>query len=234
MRILTFPLLSLALCALSLPAVAADLPTKAPIFTAYPEGGCGAYYGLNALGSAAPITNGPIGGNVVGGAIGGTLGYTCAVANSPNFWFVEIMGDFQNLNGGTNGLALTGPAHIEERIAFGGPINQLLSVLPGLNFPSVPSLPALPNGITAGPQKGYVFASLSQDDISAQFGLANARQWSLTPGVGVGMLSRLSNGVVADVFVEATMQSQAVCFGSLPGQCPKLGTGWRTGLALKF
>lgn len=214
-------------------ARAADLAHKAPSlqFNPYPTAGCGAYYGVNALGSASPIANATPGATAIGGDIGGTLGYTCATSAS-TFWFVEAMADFQNLNGSGPGFALTGPAHIEERVAFGGPINQLLNVLPNINLPAVPSLPGLPGGITAGPSNGYVYAAINEDDVSATFGGATGRDWIISPELGVGMLSRLSNNVVADVWAGARLQSQEVCVGGF--SCPKLSTGLVTGLAFKY
>lgn len=214
------------------PAHAADLLHKAPLqFNAYPTNGCGAYYGVNALGSASPIANATPGATAIGGDIGGTLGYTCQTSAS-TFWFAEAMADFQNLNGSGPGFSLTGPAHFEERFAFGGPINQLLNVLPNINLPAVPSLPGLPSGITAGPTNGYVYAAINEDDVSATFGGATGRDWIISPEVGVGMLSRLSNNVVADVWAGARLQSQEVCVGGFA--CPKLSTGLVTGLAFKY
>jgi hypothetical protein len=213
------------------PANAADLAHKALSFQSYPTNGCGAYYGVNALGSASPIANATPGATAIGGDIGGTIGYTCQTSPS-TFWFAEAMGDFQNLNGNGAGFSMTGPAHFEERVAFGGPINQLLNVLPNLNIPAVPSLPVLPNGITAGPSNGYVYAGLNEDDVSATFGASTGRNWIVSPEVGVGMLSRLSNNVVADVWAGARLQSQEVCVGHF--SCPRLSTGLVTGLAFKY
>jgi hypothetical protein len=214
------------------PAVASDLPTKAPVFGGpYPTTGCGMYYGVNALGSASPVSAAPPGTTALGGDVGGTIGYTCAF-NTTNFWFAEAMGDFQNLNGTATGFSLTGPAHFEERFAVGGPLNQMFNVLPNLNLPAVPSLPLLPSGITAGPTNGYAYAALNQDDISASFGLVSNREWLLGPEIGVGMLSRLSNNVVADVWAGAKLQSQSICVGGIA--CPKLSTGFVTGLSFKY
>lgn len=217
------------------PAAAADvpLPKAAPSlnFQPYPTNGCGFYYGVNALGSASPIANATPGATALGGDIGGTIGYTCATSASSTFWFAEAMGDFQNLNGNGSGFSLSGPAHFEERFAFGGPINQMLNFLPNLNLPAVPSLPAL-NGITAGPSAGYIYAALNEDDVSATFGNSTGRDWIISPEVGVGMLSRLSNNVVADVWAGARLQSQKVCVGGF--SCPALSTGLVTGLAFKY
>lgn len=230
--------LALALAALAaLPAAAADIITKAPpqqtFFSGYANGGCGAYYGVNVLGSAAPIADAPVGATAIGGAVGGTFGYGCAP--TPNtFWFAEFMGDIQNLNGSANGFSLSGPAHLEQRVGFGGPINQLLSLLPNLNFPAVPSLPALPNGITSGGQQGYIYAALNEDDISASFLGTGAHAWLISPELGIGLQSRLSNNVVADVWAGAKLQSTSVCIGVVAMSCPKFNTGFVTGLSFKY
>jgi hypothetical protein len=226
----------LVIALLSSPAFAADLPAKAPpsqFGGPYPTTGCGFYYGLNALASAAPILDAPVGVSAIGGDVGGTLGYTCVIGNTTAFWFVEVMGDFQNLNGNANGFAFGGPAHIEERFALGGPLLQLLPSLPNLSLPAVPALPGLPAGITAGPSNMYIYAAVNEDDISASFGFGTAHEWLISPEIGAGILSRLSNNVVADVWAGARIESNSFCLGGT-GMCPKLGTGVVTGVAFKY
>jgi hypothetical protein len=212
-------------------AMAADLPVKAPI-AGFPTTGCGLYYGINALGSATPIKDATPGATAIGGDVGLSVGYTCAV-NAQASWFVESMADFQNLNASGPGFSLTGPAHFEQRGGFSGPILSLLPALPNLNFPAVPSLPILPAGITAvGPSQAYIFAGLSEDDVSARFGGATAKQWIVSPEAGLGMRTRLSNNVVADVWAAALLQSQEICIGVMA--CPKMATGFRTGLGFYY
>lgn len=220
-----------ALAALGGVAAAADLPHKAPLFSPLPVVGCGAYYGVNALGSAATVEGAPPGSSVIGGAVGGTLGYTCT-PTAGTVWFAEVIVDFQNLNGGSNGFSLTGPAHIEQRVGFGGPLNQFLTILPNLNLPAVPTLPGLPPGVTAGAPIGYVYAAVNEDDMSAHYGLDANRVWVIAPEAGVGMWTRLSNQVVADVWAGAKFQSQAICLGGVT--CAKLNTGLVTGVSFKY
>lgn len=222
-----------AALALNSSAWAANMASKAQSFqiNPYPTNGCGAYYGVNAMGSASPIANATPGATAIGGDIGGTIGYTCATSAS-TFWFAEATADFQNLNGSGSGFSLTGPAHFEERFAFGGPLNQMLNVLPNLNIPAVPSLPNLPNGITAGPSNGYIYAAINEDDVSATFGNSTGRDWIISPEFGVGMLSRLSNNVVADAWVGARLQTGKVCVGGF--SCPSLSNGVVTGIAFKY
>lgn len=229
-----FLMLSAALL-ISTAAQAADMNVlKAPSFNQpYPTSGCGAYYGINVLGSAQPIKDATVGATAIGGDVGGLIGYACQSSPS-TFWFGEVIADVQNLNGDANGLAFGGPAHIEERVGFGGPLNSVFgTIFPNLNFPAVPAIPTLPNNITSGPQNGYLYAALNEDDISAQFGLSSAHSWLITPEVGVGMQSRLSNQVVADAWAGARIESNALCLGVIGG-CPRFGTGFVTGLAFKY
>lgn len=235
MRKLSFFAAIAALAALATAALAADVPTKTQPFGPYPTNGCGWYYGINAIGSAAPIQNAPVGATEIGGSIGGTLGYTCATNGGKNFWFAEVIGDVQSLNGSANGFALSGPAHIEQRIGFGGPVAQFLAFLPNFNGPAVSSLPLLPNGITAGTPNGYIYAALNEDDISAQFMLSTGRAWAIAPEFGAGILARLSNNVVVDAWAGVKLTGGEFCIGGVSGaSCPKLGTGAVTGVSFKY
>lgn len=219
------------------PACAAPAVTKAvPFVSPYPVSGNGFYYGINVLASASPIQDASTAGAAaIGGDVGGLVGWTYTNGNA-NFVFAEAMFDFQNLNGGAAGLSLSGPAHLEQRIGVGSPLNTLMgSLITNPNLPAVPGIPTLPNGITAGPQNGYVYAALNEDDVSASLGAATARDWNFSPEVGLGMMSRLSNGVMADVWAGAKLEGQAICVGSAAArECPKIGTGFVTGLSFKY
>lgn len=244
------------LAALALPALmllmatsahAADLPVKAaskgfvnPFSQPYDLGRCGAYFGINTMGSTSGVKGDNVvpGTQVAQGAIGGTVGYGCPIAaGGTSFWFAEVMADVTNLNGANNGLALNGPASFTERFGVGTPISNMLSLFAPLaaNAPAVPNLPTLPNGITAGPGNPYLFVALHQDDISGQLGLAQNREWLLSWGIGVGDRYRLSNQVVADVFAEFNGQSTTLCVGPL-GQaaCEHKGPGARVGFQLLY
>ncbi len=219
--------------ALGVAAHAADMARKAPQMQLgpYPTNGCGIYYGVNAQNSALPVTGGAVGENIIGGDIGGTLGYTCA--NPTTFWFVETMADFQNLNGSQNGFGLTGPFHAEQRIGFGSPLNSMIGSLPGFsNLPTAPPIPGLPVGVTAGSPLGYAWAGVSEDDISAQFGVTTAHDWLISPELGIGMKTHLSNNVEVDTWAGFKLESNAICLGA--GGCPKLGVGPVAGVAFEY
>lgn len=208
--------------------------TKANPFAGYAAGRCGAYAGLNTMGVAGAVNGGPPGASIIQGDIGVTLGYGCPIGNNPgSFWFVEGNFDFANINGNATGLGLTGPAHFEQRAALGSPISTLLGTFPGNPFGgvAVPSLPVLPAGVTAGTSYPFFFVSLHEQDVSAQFGIAQNREWLFSPGVGIGLETRLSNGVVVDTTAQWKLDSNGVVVGP---QKVTLGNAAIVGLTLKY
>jgi hypothetical protein len=226
-------------------AHAADLPLKAPrlanpFATAYDLGHCGAYFGINSTLTSSSVNGSGVapGTQIQQGAIGGTLGYGCPInASNGSFWFGEVLADVTNLNGNANGLSLAGPASFTERFGVGSPLTSLIgTILPSnTQSPAVPNLPALPNGITAGPGAPYLFAALHESDISAQFGLAQNKQWLISGGVGVGLRYRLSNGVVADTFAEYRTATNSLCVGPLGNNaCAKIGSGVQAGVQFLY
>lgn len=208
------------LAVLSSPVQAADVPTKARpnVFAGYAAGSCGMFLGLNTMGGAGSLTGTTVpGASVIQGDIGGTIGYGCPIGTTAgSFWFLQGNFDIANMNGSANGLSLTGPAHFEQQLAIGGPLSSMLNLFPSISGGlSVPSLPALPGGVTTGPQYPFLFASLHEQDVSAQLpaALAQGREWLISPGLGIGLESRLSNGVVADVSAQWILQSNGLALG---------------------
>jgi hypothetical protein len=248
-KFLTAALMSTAVWS---PVIAADLPRALPLkaLQPYDLSRCGPYFGVNTIGTAGGVngTSGQFvapGTQVVQGGIGGTIGYGCPIgpptAAGQSFWFVEGMADVTNLNGNASGLSLSGPASFTERFGAGTPINNLLSAIfpAGLSLnAAVPNLPVLPPGVTAGPSAPYIFVALHQTDVSAAFGLASNREWQLSYGAGLGLRSRLSNGVVADTFAEwqaAPSSNSSVCVGPVPGAaCARFGSKAMVGFALLY
>lgn len=210
-----------------------------PFSQPYDLGRCGAYFGINTMGSTTGVKGDNVvpGTQVAQGAIGGTVGYGCPITpGGTSFWFAEVMADVTNLNGANNGLALNGPASLTERFGVGTPISNMLNMFPSLsaNAPAVPNLPTLPNGVTAGPGNPYLFVALHQDDISGQLGLAQNREWLFSWGIGVGDRYRLSNQVVADVFAEFNAESTKLCVGPVANVCEHKGPGARVGFMLIY
>lgn len=203
----------------------------------YPAGGCGFYYGVNAMGAGGAVNAGPIGATQIQGDIGATVGYGCPIGTvAGSFWFAEGNFDIANLNGSQNGLSLTGPAHFEQRFGVGGPISAMLNsgMFPNLNIGnglSVPSLPGLPAGVTAGPSYPFLFASLHEEDVSAQIGVATGHAWLFSPGFGVGLQTRLSNNVVAETAAQWVLRSSGVEVGSSK---VGLGNGAEVSFTLKY
>jgi len=238
-----------------IPAMAADLPAKAKqkdILAPIPLTGCGWYFGINTMGSAGAVSGSPVpGASIVQGEVGGTIGYTCTMAANGTAWFAEANFDVTNANGtNTAGLKLGGPVDLYQRVGVSSPLqNFILLILPGLNNLSTPSLPVLPPGVTAGPGSPYVAAGIHEQDVSAQFVNINTgaayssnRIWAVSPELDVGILYRLSNSVVADVWAGYQMQSQGACLGPSNAValasggigCAGLGNMWRAGLKFQY
>lgn len=217
-------LLAAAGIALAGPVMAADLSTKAPLFGAYPTTKCGMYYGVGTGGAATSVTGAAVGTQMISGDLDAILGYTCPLGAS-GFWFVEGSIGITNLNGSINGLAASGPMVLIQRAGAGSPINALIN--PFGNSLAVPSLPLLPNGVTAGPALPYFFAGL----VEQQLDVATSKQWLIAPLIGAGFNYRLSNGSVADVWAGWQLNSQSIC---TLGNCGHSGNGGRVGVAFKF
>lgn len=215
-------------------AIAADLPVKAPIgYSQYPTTKCGMYYGINTMGETSAVNNAAVGTQFVQGAIGLTLGYTCPLGGG--YWFVDGMFDFANLNGSSNGFALTGPAMFEQRFGFGAPVPLLLSLIPGLSTlqNAVPSLIPLPSGVSVVTSFPYLFGSVHEDDVGVSNGFTSNKQYLISAGFGIGNKVRLSNGVVFDPFAEYILPSSQMCIG-ITGNCIQRGAAVRVGAALEF
>jgi hypothetical protein len=223
---------ALAAFIVSAPALAADIPTKAPsLLGGYPTTRCGFYYGIGTGGSAGAVDGAVVGTQIVQGDLDAMVGYTCPFLSSA-FWFVEASAGYSNLNGNVNGLALSGPLIFIQRAGAGSPINKLFN--PFSASLSLPSLPALPNGVTAGPANGYFFAGLVEQDITAQVAPGqHTKQWVIAPIVGLGLLTRLNDGVVVDTWAGWQMNSQSFCPNG-NGACAKLGNTGRVGVSFKY
>lgn len=223
--------LSLSAALFASAALAADLPTKALPYSGYPTR-CGYYYGIGTGGNAGSVTGAAVGTQIVQGDLDAIVGYTCPFATNA-FWFAEGYFGFSDLNGSTNGLALSGPAVFIQRAGVGSPINAMLGgILPSAS-PALPSIPVLPDGITTGTPAGYAFAGIVEQDIGAQIGLLSGHQWVVAPLIGLGMLTRASNNVMIDTWAGWQMNSNSFCPGG-GTSCAKLGNMARVGVSLKY
>jgi hypothetical protein len=81
----------------------------------------------------------------------------------------------------------------------------------------------------------YIMASISEQDISANFLATSAnRDWRISPGVGVGALGHLTNGLVVDAWVEAKFPQKGFCLGNVGVLCGNVGTQYVVGLGFKY
>jgi len=226
--------LALLLGSTALASAADNLPVKAvnPFTTGYPTR-CGGYYGIGTGGNAGAVTGGTVGEQIVQGDLDALVGYTCPFAGNA-FWFVEGQAGFSNLNGTSNGLALSGPGVFIERAGVGSPIQQYLSsILPNLNLPALPSLPSIPGATPNASPQSYGFVGLVQQDFGAQVGNASAHDWINAPIIGVGLLTRYSNNMVIDTWAGWQMNAtNSICLQA--GGCIKPGNMARVGVSLKF
>ena len=222
---------ALAAAFLSTAANAADLSTKATVRVGYPVG-CGYYFGVGTGGSAGAVQgNVAPGTKIVQGNLDALVGYTCPFAGN-GFWFVEAQGGISNLNGGTNGLSLNGPAVFIERVGVGSPLNAVFN--PFGSSLSMPSLPVLPAGVTQSPGNAYGFVGLVQADMGLTTGAMSGHQWVLAGMVGIGMLTRWSNNVVVDTWAGYQPRSTSTCLSGVGALCAKLGDMVRVGVAFKY
>jgi hypothetical protein len=208
------------------------LAAKSPSSPLQALNNCGYYYGINTLGGAGSVNGGAPGASVIQGAVGGTIGYGCSIGATPgNFVFVEGNFDWANLNGATSGLALTGPAHFEERFGLGSPLASLLPSAFNLSSSQIPADPLLPAGVTAGPSYPFMFFSLHEQDVSAQLGLASNQEWLFSPGFGIGLESTWSNGIIVEPAVQYVLQSSGLQVGPAKAS---LGNAIEASVTLKY
>lgn len=222
---------------IALPAFAADLPVKANKYFAYPTG-CGFYYGVTASGSGGGSSGTTFSGaQVLAGDVGLVGGYTCPISPS-SFWFVEGIASVSKVNGADTAanLKLAGTASFEQRVGFGAPwsvVQALVSAVPALGGVSVPSIPLLPNGVTAGPLNPYVFLGVNERDISAQVMVNSGKAYVVSGEIGFGALARMSNGMMLDSWVKYQPASTKLRIGGAGGDF-KTGDFVGFGVALKL
>ena len=236
MKLRTLLLGFFASAALSSAAFGADLPAVKAINNALTSGyptKCGAYYGLGTGGNAGAVNGAAVGTQVVQGELDILVGYTCPFAGNA-FWFAERQVGMSNLNGSSNGLALSGPIETIGRYGVGSPLQTLFgNLLPNLNFPAVPSAPSFGAVTPITAPQSYFFVADVEQDIGAQIGALSGHQWVIAPMIGVGMLTRYSNAMMVDTWAGWQMNSTSFCPGG-GTSCAKLGNMARIGVSLKY
>jgi hypothetical protein len=234
-------LIASALIALAIPAAAfaADMPVKAPpvnpIFTGYPYGSSGLFFGLYTeggggnVGSAATSPSGanPAGLVELNAGVGGTIGYAWGTKGSPVAFSIENDIGWTNFNGSSQGFSMGGPLQGEIRGVAFTPLNAVLSALP--NFPSLGTLPpfnALPAGITASNQQVGLMAGMHWNDISLDFqGLSSNREFRAAPMIGIVGMEQLSNGTALRTYLKTVFPSQSLTVGPVPSKTANGGLG---------
>ncbi len=218
-------LLAALAASFALPALAADLPTKAPALPyQYPTAKCGLYYGVDAGGSTGAIANSVAGTQMTQGYVGLTVGWSCP-AGTVGFWYADADFDFHNINGGnTQGLsAFGGPALFKQRFGFGMPFDKLIAAIPGLSqlqsqLPSISN--ALPTGQNVVSSNASLYLSPTWDDVGAKLGLQNFQTFEFGLDVGISVKTLISNGMVLEPYVQTLLPNTAQCIGrAIVGGC---------------
>lgn len=239
MRVLTTALLFVAL--LGGAVYAADMPMKAPPANpfAYPTAS-GFYFGVGTVGGGGNANVNVPGVNsasVVTNEIGvaGIVGYTWGVANSPMFVAVESWFGWNNINGSAPGVSFSGPAQFTQRFMFGAPTDQIFAVFPNLfNSASLTPPPfLLPPGQSVVASKAYLAGEITEKDVSLNVGAASNKQWTVVPGISVGVLNVLTKRSVIDTAAVIEFDDKGICIGGGAG-CGKLSTTYLGRVAFKW
>jgi hypothetical protein len=200
MRVLALAITALA--ALTMSALAADLPTKAPAAppAAFSTNGSGWYVGLNTEASIAPSsvtgTTFPSldvsGFTVAGGAVGVDAGYIWSNCLAGTWCQFEVDADWQNISGGTVGASAQSLWNVSEEFDVGVQVFQnAIAALPSLNgnnpFPIFNPTSLIPAGLAvASTPQQYIGAVAEQFQLSGSFGAATGEDWAVAWGLDTG------------------------------------------------
>lgn len=240
-------LAAFAALALMSPAIAADLPTKAPVYAplTYPVMGNGWIFGVLMEGGGSSV-NASVPGvpaaslTTTTGAVGGEFGYMWKVRQNLAF-ATRFSAEVQNFNGNNAGLSVQGPARLNQDFVLYAPWQDVFAILPNLWNPfSSLSAFALPSGFTA---KGNALAGLgfyaTESDISTAFkGLQAGKVWQVNPGLIAETVQPISTGGAVRVFARWDFLANSKVFGQVPGGGTTVSTlgnyGARAGVAYDF
>jgi len=220
----------------SVPAIAADMPIKAPLrnnLLTYPAyDGAGFYWGISTEAGVAQskvdntFVGGLINGNMTaaGAGVGGTIGY---MRGNGSYWLAgEASVHWQN-------ITASDPANVtvasrwsaEQSVKLGG-FQQFLSWLPDLGlgslFPTLPTPPTPPGfNLAANTSHTYIKAGMEEFGLTASvLALNSGHEWAAAPLVGMGVLNQLLNKdgtistAVLDVGAQVTFADKGFTFGS--------------------
>lgn len=238
---------ALAFAALFSPALAADIPIKAPaplgLSAIYPYQSSGVFFGIFTEGAGGPVDAtvpgvGPSSLTTTTGAFGGTIGYAWGRKGSALAYSAEADFAFTNFNGGNAGLALQGPLMFEQRFVMFAPWANLLAALP--SFPNVfgggtiPPFPALQPGVTASNMQMGVAVGVREKDISASFaGVNTGKVYRVEPVLKLIAMEQLSNGIAMRAWLGVALPDKGKVFGPA-GASVKLGPEILAGVGAYF
>lgn len=202
---------------LAMPAFAADLPLKAaraPALSGYPYDGSGIYWGLGTFGEAEKLnTNtGAVRGDTfaAGAAVSVVLGYQWTIG--PQKW-MALEGSLNYANTGSDQICPIGASCTissrlsgSQKLKLGGPVASMLSFLPDLST-VFPVLPPVPVGQTNPLSHPYVMLVLHEGDDRVNLAGVAGSKVQVRGGLGVGMMTQLSQGMVLDTWAEYTIKS---------------------------
>jgi opacity protein-like surface antigen len=212
-------LLTTALTALAMPAMAADMPVKAPPAVAqpiYPYTVPGIYWGVTTYASQTNLNVNAPGSNagdmsVIGGSLGVVAGYSMPVNNGKNFARFEVSAAGQNINGTASQsaglLSIKGPWRIEGVAEYGMPCANIAAYFPNLGG-ILPTLPAIPSGLVATNCHAYAGLGAAAEDISAKLnmnggaGVSQGSAWSGALIGKMGQIWQLTNGAAVETWLE--------------------------------
>lgn len=223
-----------------LPALAADMPVKAPNF-AYPLDLAGWYAGIDTgaavsrasvTGSSTLFANSLITGklNAAGGYIGGCVGYIRG--NVGSWWAVQGCGDWQNITASAPGIAASVGSRWDStvEVRLGGtinPVNLMLDTLSnlgvgGLAFPTF--IPVAPGGISvAVAPRTYMAGGIDFKGLNGDFFKANGTTVAVSPMIKTGAIWQVLNkngqstGGVVDTYAKISFMDKGITVGNVFG-----------------
>ena len=219
------------LAALSVPAFAADLSVaplyKAPPPTApaYPYNNSGLYWGVTAFASQTAVNVNAPGATagqatIDGGSIGLLGGWSTPINKGANFFALEASISAQNINGSaqqTAGvLSIKGPYRVEAIAKVGMPCANITAYFPSISS-VLPTLPAIPSGLSATNCHAYIGGGGAAEDISATLNMVgggsvgSGSEWSASAVGKLGQIWQLTNGSAVETWIE--YESNGKTFG---------------------
>ena len=167
-------------------AFAADMPVKAPplnpIYTGYPYGSSGLFYGIYTEGGGGPVNGSATGvasASLVelSAGVGATVGYAWGAKGSPVAYSIEGDVGYTNFNGSVAGFSMGGPLSVEVRGVAFTPLANFTQYLPNLpSWGTVPPFNALPAGVTASHTQIGLMAGLALERCVARLRRTGNRQ----------------------------------------------------------